>query len=559
MLESLEIENLAVIKHNVINFGSGLNIFTGETGAGKSVVLSGIRAILGMRVNREIIRHGEKSAVVTAVFSTPENEIKDFLLENDLASDDDSLIIRREIHSDGKQRAKVNFRPVTLSVLKNLGLLLINIHGQHDNQILLRPEAHLSILDDFGENGEVLEDYKKSFHELQSVAKELKAAKDNEKRARERLSFYKEQYDDINSLKIEDPGEEDRLENEQKAATMAEDIIKSYNFAADALDNGSSGSADMINNAKDFVSDFTDIKPETTALLERLESAAIEIRDIADSLRDIASTAYVDEERLGKINDRLAAFDRLKRKYLCEFEDLIPLRNEAEKKLEGIEGGSERIKELSEKRNNLLNEVTEKAKKLTAMRERAAEKFSTGVKKQLEFLNMPNCEIKVELKKGNLTVNGMESAEILISANPGEPPKSIAKIASGGELSRIMLGIKTVIAKRDHIPTLIFDEIDTGVSGEAAEKIGLKLHELSKSHQIICVTHLSQIASLADNHFLIEKHIDENTTETSVTLLDRNGRIKEISRIIGGADPGENVRKAAEEELKKASEILSNK
>lgn len=556
MLDSIEIENLAVIKKTTVTLGRNLNVFTGETGSGKSVLLNGIQSVLGMRTGKDIVRNGAEKASVTAYFSNLSDSLKDKLKEYELTDeDDDVLIIKREIFSNGKTTAKINFHTVTISILKEIGMMLVNIHGQHDNQILLNNDEHIKIIDSFGKTEQLLASYTESFHNLQKCAKRLgKLQSEAAEKSRKAVSL-KEQFDKICALKIEDENEEKRLESEYNIAQNSEDLMAACRNASEALKESQYSSAEMIENAIEVTGDYTEIQKDISSLISRLETAKIEITDIAEEFQRIASNCYIDENRFEYIRNRLSEIYSLKKKYCCDFAELINLRDKAEEELKNIKSNSDEIKNIQEEKSRLLKEVSEKAKELSVKRIESAKKFSEQVTSQLKFLNMENVKIEVEQKTGKLTLNGMDSLEIMISTNPGEPLKPISKIASGGELSRIMLAIKAVVADRDDVPTMIFDEIDTGVSGKAAQKIGYKLKELGKSHQILCVTHLSQIAVMADTHLLIEKNIVNNSAETSVNNLDDDGRIKEISRIMGGESPGKNIIEAAKTEILKARNI----
>lgn len=556
MLDSIEIENLAVIKKTTVTLGRNLNVFTGETGSGKSVLLNGIQSVLGMRTGKDIVRNGAEKASVTAYFSNLSDSLKDKLKEYELTDeDDDVLIIKREIFSNGKTTAKINFHTVTISILKEIGMMLVNIHGQHDNQILLNNDEHIKIIDSFGKTEQLLASYTESFHNLQKCAKRLgKLQSEAAEKSRKAVSL-KEQFDEISALKIEDENEEKRLESEYNIAQNSEDLMAACRNASEALKESQYSSAEMIENAIEVTGDYTEIQKDISSLISRLETAKIEITDIAEEFQRIASNCYIDENRFEYIRNRLSEIYSLKKKYCCDFAELINLRDKAEEELKNIKSNSDEIKNIQEEKSRLLKEVSEKAKELSVKRSESAKKFSEQVTSQLKFLNMENVKIEVEQKTGKLTLNGMDSLEIMISTNPGEPLKPISKIASGGELSRIMLAIKAVVADRDDVPTMIFDEIDTGVSGKAAQKIGYKLKELGKSHQILCVTHLSQIAVMADTHLLIEKNIVNNSAETSVNNLDDDGRIKEISRIMGGESPGKNIIEAAKTEILKARNI----
>jgi DNA repair protein RecN (Recombination protein N) len=554
LLESIEIENLAVIKKASVDFGKKLNVFTGETGAGKSILLHGLQAVLGVRVSKDIVRNGCEKACVTAKFGDLSDNVKEKLKEYELIDEDDTLIIRREIFANGKSSAKINFHSVTLSVMREIGVLLVDIHGQHDNQILLSSDSHMDIIDSFGNLEDSVKEYKESFHKLQDCAKKLGKLRLENEEAMKRQRYLTEQYEEISALGIDDIEEEKNLENEYQIAQNAEDFMMGCKNASSAIESSDVGAVDMIINAIDAISDYVEIKPELSDLLRRMNEAKIELADISDEIKNIADDCYIDEERFEYIKSRLSEIYRLKKKYCCDFQGLIQLRDEALKELENMQNNTEEIERLSIEKKNLLIDVSSKAKALSVMRQETAEKFSKDVTAQLEFLNMPNVEIKVSHIVRNLTLNGMDKMEIMISANLG-PLKPISKIASGGELSRIMLAIKAVIADKDSIPTLIFDEIDTGVSGKAAQKIGLKLKEIGRTHQVLCVTHLSQIAVMADTHLLIEKNISDNSVVTEIKILDENGRIEEISRIMGGENPTESVIKAAKESIYTANAL----
>ncbi len=553
MLKELYIKNLAVIKEAVIPLGDRLNIFTGETGAGKSILINGINAVLGQRSTKDIVRTGCDKAVITALFTdlSPEHEAK--LDELGIEHENHEMTLTREISADGGSVSRINNRTVSASLLKEIGSLLINIHGQHDNQILLDSEKHLQILDDFGGDDTLLEAYRVTFRELQQTARKLGELKKLEQTRIERSRYLSEVIDDIGELELT-AGEDDTLEKEYTAAKNAEKTIIAVNSAINAI-TGEEAATDMIAAAENEISAFTDGDEVLAALYERLSAAEIELADIASELEKTAEKTELDGQRLGYLSERLSAINKLKRKYALDCEGLVKLYEGSCREMSQLDSSSDEIKKLMQQREELLHKVTEQAKELYDYRERVAERFSEQVTAELEFLNMSGVVIAVRHEKGKLTVNGMDSVEFLISANKGEEPKPISKIASGGELSRIMLALKSVIADKDSIPTMIFDEIDTGVSGKAAQKIGIKLRQIGKVRQVICVTHLSQIAVMADDHLMIEKKIVGDRTETSVTKLDLAGRTAEIARIMGGDHPSALMLENAEAELRKAAEI----
>ena len=550
MLKEIFIENLAVIKQAVIPFSDGLNIFTGETGAGKSILINGINAVLGQRSTKDIVRSGCNKAVVTALFTDIAANVKEKLDEFGVSYEDDEISITREINADGGSVARINGRTTSVSVLKELGSLLINIHGQHDNQILMDSEKHIKILDSFGGDDTLLTEYKESFKQLQQTARKLKELKKRETEKAERLRSLNEIIEEMREL---EEGEDEALEKEYETAQNAEQIISSLNMCVQLL-SGEESASDLILKAESELEDLSDSSPYSE-LYERLSAAEIEISDIADELTAITDKIELDGQRVEYLRQRISKINHLKRKYMCDCSQLIDMYNNALEETGSLESSSDEIKKLNEEKEDLLKVVTERAKTLSKFREETARKFVSRVTEELTFLNMPNVILDVKHEKGKLTVNGMDTMEFLISANKGEEPKPISRIASGGELSRIMLALKSVIADKDSIPTMIFDEIDTGVSGKAAQKIGIKLKSIGKVRQVICVTHLSQIAVMADNHLMIEKKTDNERTETSVYQLDFKGRTAEIARIMGGENPSQLMLKTAEEELIKAKEM----
>ncbi|MDD7517161.1 DNA repair protein RecN [Ruminococcus flavefaciens] len=553
MLKEIYIQNLAVIKEAVIPLDKRLNIFTGETGAGKSILINGINAVLGQRCTKDIVRTGCDKAVITALFTELSKEVCNKLDELGIAHDDDEITVTREISADGGSVSRINHRTASAALLKEIGAMLINIHGQHDNQILLDSERHLQILDDFGGDDTLLSEYRVTFRELQQTARKLGELKKLEQSRVERSRYLNEIIDDIGELELHE-GEDDELEKEYESAKNSEKIIIAIKSAISAI-TGEEAATDMLVSAETEIAGFTDSNESLNVLYERISAAEIELADIASELESIADKVELDGQRLEYLGTRLNAINKLKRKYASDCEGLVKLYDDACREIMQLESSDTEIKELMTKRESLLHKVTEQAKALYEYREKVAKRFTERVTAELEFLNMAGVIIAVRHEKGKLTVNGMDSVEFLISANKGEEPKPISKIASGGELSRIMLALKSVIADKDSIPTMIFDEIDTGVSGKAAQKIGIKLREIGKVRQVICVTHLSQIAVMADNHLLIEKQIVGDRTETHVMQLDMDGRVSEIARIMGGDDPSALMLDNARAEIEKASEL----
>lgn len=553
MLKEIYISNLAVIREATIPLTGNLNIFTGETGAGKSILINGINAVLGQRCSKDIVRSGCDKAVITALFTELSPEICSKLDELGIAHDDGEITVTREISADGGSVARINHRTASVSLLKEIGAMLINIHGQHDNQILLDSEKHLEILDSFGGDDTLLNSYREAFRQLQHTARRLGEIKRSEQTRIERSRYLNEIVEDIGELELSE-GEDDIIEKEYTAAKDSERTIAAVNGAVQLLGGDDESVGDMIVSAERSIAAYTENIPELDQLYERLTAAEIEIADIASGLEKLADKIELDGQRLEYLGNRLSTINKLKRKYAEDCSGLIKLYDDACTELSRFDSSREEIEQLTAEREQLLHTVTERAKALYEYRERTAANFVERVTAELEFLNMSGVIISVRHEKGKLTVNGMDNVEFLISANKGEEPKPISKIASGGELSRIMLALKSVIADKDSIPTMIFDEIDTGVSGKAAQKIGIKLRSIGRVRQVICVTHLSQIAVMADNHLMIEKGVVGDRTETNVTALDMDGRIAEIARIMGGDDPSGLMLENARAEINKAME-----
>lgn len=555
MLKELYIENLAVIEKAVIPFSENFNVFTGETGAGKSILINGINAVLGQRVTKDIVRNGCKKAVITALFSDLDDIIKNRLDELGISYENDEISITREINSDGKNSARINSRTASVSTLKEIGELLVTIHGQHDNQVLLSPEQHINVLDNFGNLQPMIDDYKMDFKQLQLLAKKIGSAKKARLEAKEKIILLKSRIEDLKALDMSEE-EYEALENEYRQIRNMDSILNALSAAGNILNSESDTNVlDMLSKSENALLDITDCSDEINSLYERLNTVKIELSDIADEILNVYDSFDIDEGRIEYVCSRYAFFNSLQRKYNCDYPELLKLYNESKQELSEIDFSDEDLKKLCEEKDELLHRVTDKAKLLSANRTKTAESFVKQVTQELKFLDMPDVLLEVKQETGKLTVTGMDTIEFLISANKGETAKPIARIASGGELSRIMLALKSVIADKDSVPTMIFDEIDTGVSGRAAQKIGIKIRQISKIRQVLCVTHLSQLAVMADNHLLIEKKTVQERTSTSVTLLDNDGRINEIARIMGGENPSELILRSAEEELKKAAEI----
>lgn len=550
MLKELSIQNLAVIPSAIIPLEENLNVFTGETGAGKSILIHGIQAVLGQRISKDMVRNGCKKAVVSALFAPIPHETAAILAEHGYDAEDDSLLLTREISADGGSIGRINGRTAPVNLLRTLGETLVNIHGQHDNQVLLRPERHLEVLDRFGEDDAPLNAYRREFHQLQATARQLNELKKAEQNKAARLQQLQTIIEDIAPLDIQ-PDEDTAIEEQYLAAARAEETSEITALLRQMLTEGDENISDAVANACVSMQQLMAKMEDAAPLYQRLRSVNAELKDISDELYTLGGSPLSPAE-FAALNQRRNAMNTLMVRYHTDANGLIQLLQDAENELDAISNSADAIEQLSLEKQKLLQRVTEEAKRLSAHRKTLAEQFAARVGEELAQLDMPKVRLEVAMTQGKLTANGMDQAEFLISANPGEPPKPIANIASGGELSRLMLALKSVIAKRDAIPTLIFDEIDTGVSGRAAQKIGIKLRALAAHSQVICVTHLAQLATQAQHHLLIEKHSDDHSTQTRVTVLDMQGRIGEIARIMGGTAPSELLLKTAEEALLEA-------
>lgn len=556
MLSELYIENLAVIEKATIDFSDKLNVFTGETGAGKSILINGINAILGQRVTKDIVRTGTDKAVISALFTDIGDNVLQVLDELGISAEDGQLFLTREIRSDGGSVARVNSRAVNVSVLKAIGETLVTIHGQHDNQILMAPERHIEILDSYAESEALIEDYHSSFRELQSIAKKINKIKTEQSKKEFRMAELADIVEEINALNIHE-GEDKEIEAELNISKNAVAISEALYMAKQLLsgDDDTDGAVEMTQRASKSVEGYTDIMTEISPIYDRLSSAAIEMEDISEEIGSLLDSLDIDPKRYDYLNQRSDELRRIMKKYGPELDDVLTTLENSQNELDELSGAEQSLDELNKEKERLLAEVSKKAKALSDHRKKAGERFVSQVTEELEFLNMPNVKLVVQQKTGKLTINGMDSIEFLISANLGEEPKPIAKIASGGELSRIMLALKNVIAEKDSIGTLIFDEIDTGVSGRAAQKIGIKLKQISRLRQVLCVTHLAQMAVMADNHLLIEKNIQGDRTVTTVRTLDHEQRKYEIARIMGGENITELMLENAEQYLKDADNM----
>lgn len=551
MLRTLSIENIAVIEKAKIDFDGGLNVLTGETGAGKSIVVDSINAVLGERTSKELVRTGSDFAFVSAFFENINATVCGELEKLGYTPEDDgSLLITRRISKDGRSSCRINGMPATVSVLHTLGKALVNIHGQHDSQSLLDPEQHYKFIDMLSGDSSVLSDYKAAFSRFLSVRRELKAvtaAADSADKNTELLEYQIKELEEAD-IKI---GEAQALNARKKVMDSAEEAAKAYSSALEAVngDDENPGAESLLQSALESVVRFSELSPEIKKAAALLENAVDEIADAKSVIGGELSVLDFDPREREEIEERLDELFRLGKKYGDGEEKMLAYLDNAKRKLNSIINNEEELEKLNDEYDKAYADVLAAAEKLTALRKKTAQKFAEDVKNQLAYLDMPKINFTVDFKKGIMSSAGLDKIEFLISANPGEEPKPLVKIASGGELSRIMLGIKSILAYNDTVDTLIFDEIDTGVSGRASQKIGLKLKEVSKNTQVICVTHSAQIASNADSHFLISKDISGDRTFTSVTLLNRSQRRNELARIMGGLEITDAMLNSAEELL----------
>ena len=552
MLSNLQIENIAVIKSASIDFENGFNVMTGETGAGKSIVIDSLNAILGERTSRELIRSGADSASVCAEFQNVGDNVKNELEKLGIEKDD-TLIVSRKLTPDGKNVCRINGMPATVSMLKALGVQLVNIHGQLDNQSLLSPETHCSFIDKLAGSGRELNEFKELYSLYIKKENELKSLNTDVNEKNRRLDILNYQIEEIQKADIR-PGEKDELTEKLGFLRNAEKVLDLLHAAYAALngDGEMPGAADIAADAASKLLSAADYSSDFAETANGVNDAAMNLSAYTEELRDKIYSLDYDPNETERAEERLDVIYRLSQKYGDSEEDILAYLENAEKERDALSFSDERAEQLRAETEKAYNEALAAAKKLSEIRIEAGKKFSADVERELAFLNMPSVKFIVNDSVGKLYENGIDNIEFLLSANAGEEPKPLSKIASGGELSRIMLAIKCVLSELDDIDTLIFDEIDSGVSGRAALKIAAKMKELSKTHQVICVTHLAQIAAFADEHKLISKEEKDGRTYTCIASLDYNGRKYELARIMGGLTVTQSILNSAEELLSSA-------
>lgn len=556
MLSVLHIENIAVIEQAEILFEGGFNVLTGETGAGKSIVIDAISAILGERTYRDVIRTGANHAFVSAIFTNIPQY--DWFSENQVEFDTQELQVQREIYADGRNVCRVNGRPVSVASLKKLGGRLINIHGQHDSQQLFDEENHLTYLDAFARDEQELEAYQQAFSAMQSVQREIQKLSMDESEKLRLVETLQYQIEEIRAANLVS-GEEEQLKERRMVLQNAEKLSDALRMADEALYGGDSsdGAAGLLSNAEHALSRVSTIGADMQTLHQKISDLMYSVQDAADELRAMRDDLSYSEGELEEIEERLDAIHKLKRKYGASVEDVLAYLADSEQRLDEIEFASDRIETLKKREAELQKETIRQGEILREKRLSAAQAMESRICDELRQLDMPKIRFVCEFTPQQPMQTGLDSVRFLMSANVGENLKPLSKVASGGELARIMLAMKQVLAQQDGVPTLIFDEVDAGVSGRAAQKVAYKLWTVSKGRQVLCVTHLPQIAAMADAEYTVEKRVENERTYTSVLHLDESGRKQELARLIGGSMITETTLAGAAELLRLAAEAKS--
>ena len=554
MLANLKIENVAVIEKAEVNFTHGFTVLTGETGAGKSILIDSINAILGNRTSRELVRSGAQKACIWATFEAIPASVKNQLEKCGYEANDD-LLLYREINAEGKGSCRINGMPATAAVVRDISAGLLSIHGQHDSQSLTNPALHLDLLDQYAQNRELFAEYYRRYRELVTVKRQLDTANASEADKQRRIEALTAEIDAIDAAALQ-PGEEKTLQERKTVITHAQSILEGITAAHLALagdeDGEQAGAADLLGGAVDGLQNSARLDESLAAMSERLNELYYSARDLATDLADRLDAYGFDAGELDQIESRLDTIYRIKQKFGMEVEELLARRDTAAAELEGFQSSGQRIAELKARMQTLYAAAKEAAEALTQSRLKGFAAMNKQMKAALEFLNMPGIRFALKHARGPLSSHGQDTVEFLISTNPGEEPKPLAKIASGGELSRIMLAFKSALADRDALPTVIYDEIDTGVSGLAAGRIGQLLHQTAKGHQVLCITHTPQVAAFADNQLLIQKNVRNDRTFTEIHTLDMDGRVEVLARMISGDKVSELSLASARELIEKS-------
>lgn len=539
MLHTLHIENVAVIERTDITFSGGLTTLTGETGAGKSIVIDAINALLGERITRDVVRTGADKAYIAGVFDDLPASVVSLLEELELPPEEDgTLLIQRSITADGKGSCRVGGRPTTVSVLRQIGRMLVNIHGQHENQALLQPERHVEYLDRLGELEPVKTAYQTAYREYCRIRRAIKAATMDEQEKAFRTAQLEQQITALEKAAIH-PGEEAELTARRDRARHSEKLAGALRLVRGGMEDdetgGQQGTLTRLTDAVTALKSVGGIAPELQELAERLQSSLYEVQAVAEEASDFEDSLSFSEQELSAIEDRLALISRLMKQHAVTDETaLLDKLAELQTELAGIQSSDDYLAQLERQSDAARDATISAAGVLTEARKQAAVLFEQDVCQQLTYMDMPHVRLAVSLEPTALTAMGGDKVEFLISSNPGEPPKSIAKTASGGELSRIMLALKSVLARVDDIDTLVFDEVDSGISGHAASKVGALMRGIAENRQVLCVTHLAQIAACGHSHLLVSKSVEDGRTYTEVKALSEDDRLRELARIMGG-------------------------
>ena len=554
MLSLLHIENIAIIESADITFDGGFNVLTGETGAGKSIVIDAIGAVLGERTSRELIRTGAKSAVVNAVFS---GSLPQRWLEDNGFPVEEELMLQREIQGDGRNVCRVNGRPLTVAQLRELGRQLLNIHGQHDGQQLLDPDCHLDYLDSFGKTGKLLEEYQTAYRSMADLRRRIAGLEMDEAERSRRVDTLEYQIKELERAELR-PGEDEELDARKQLLRSSGKLMEAIQEAQFALSGGedSQGACDLISEAEGAIRSVTRLGPQLDELAEKLTTLRCAADDASEVLRDFADAFDFSPEELDQLEGRLDVIYRLKKKYGPTVADMLDYLERSKAELEQIQDADDTIQRLEKELEKAKKESQKRGEALSKARKKAADDLQKRVQQELRQLDMPKVQFVTDFSPSSgqdgMDDTGMDQVQFLMSANLGEALKPIQKVASGGELARIMLALKNVLAEDDGVGSLIFDEVDTGVSGRAAQKVAEKMADVARRKQVLCVTHLPQIAAMADTHFSVEKGERKGRTFTNVERLDKKGRVEELARLIGGAAVTEVLRQSAGELLEQA-------
>lgn len=536
MLADLKIENVAVIEKAEVHFTTGFNVLTGETGAGKSILIDSINAILGSRTSRDLVRSGASKACIWATFENIPESVKSKLSQCGYEAADD-LLLYREISAEGKGSCRINGMPATASVVRDISAGLLSIHGQHDSQGLTNPALHLGLLDQYAQNTTLFQQYYQSYRALVTVKRQLDALNASEADKQRRIEALTAEIESIDAAALQ-PGEEATLQDRKNVITHAQSILEGITQAHLALagdENGDqSGAADLLGGAVSGLQNGARLDESLLPLADRLQELYYAARELETDLADQLDAYDFDPAELDTIESRLDTIYRIKQKFGMEVEELLSKREQDAAELETFQTSAEKVAELKKQMQTLYAKAKEAAEALTQSRLKAFTAMNKEMKAALSFLNMPGIRFALKHTRGPLASHGQDTVEFLISTNPGEEPKPLAKIASGGELSRIMLAFKSALADRDALPTVIYDEIDTGVSGLAAGRIGQLLHQTAKGRQVLCITHTPQVAAFADNQLLIQKNVRGDRTYTEIHTLDLEGRVEVLARMISG-------------------------